>query len=132
MLRGKKRQTAGRIEPAAAARGGRGLIQPALAPAAKSRDLVRGKKASLLAADGATVDCVKGAFGHLKAIGFTEATAPLMEKAGVVADCGVVELGGDLAACIPAAASRQWNHEPTFPTLPCGSIAGQRPAKPGH
>ena len=76
------------------------------------------KGAALLAADGAAVDFVKDAFGHLKAIGFTKTILPLLEKAGVVADGGVLELGSDHGAFIDAAATRQWDREPTLRPLP--------------
>lgn len=44
----------------------------------------------------AAIDWLRDAFGHLKAIGFNEATAPMLEKAGIEPDTamGVVALDG--------------------------------------
>lgn len=65
--------------------------------------------AEKLTKDGAAVDFVKDAFGHLKAIGHSEGAKPLMDKAGVEPDEGVVELGQDFIA---AAARRFYDREP--------------------
>lgn len=65
--------------------------------------------AEKLTKDGAAVDFVKDAFGHLKAIGHSEGAKPLMDKAGVEPDEGVVELGEDFVA---AAARRFYDREP--------------------
>jgi catalase len=60
--------------------------------------------------DSAAVQFVMDAFGHLKAIGATAAAGPLLEKAGVEPDEGVVNLkdGG----FVEAAARRYWDREP--------------------
>lgn len=67
------------------------------------------ESAQKLAKDGAAVDFVKDAFGHLKAIGHSDGAKPLMDKAGIEPDEGVVELGQDFIA---AAARRFYDREP--------------------
>jgi catalase len=52
------------------------------------------------------------AFGHLKAIGFTAEAAPLLEKAGVERDAGVVDLNAGTQAFVAQARTRQWAREP--------------------
>ena len=42
--------------------------------------------------DGAPIDFAKNAFGHLKAIGFSAHAQPLLDKAGVETDQGVLLL----------------------------------------
>jgi catalase len=64
--------------------------------------------------EAAAVQFVMDAFGHLKAIGATEAAKPLLDKAGVEPDEGVVGLGADFLA---AAAKRFWDREPKVRTL---------------
>jgi catalase len=64
--------------------------------------------------EAAAVQFVMDAFGHLKAIGATEAAKPLLDKAGVEPDEGVVGLGADFIA---AAAQRFWAREPRVRTL---------------
>ncbi len=59
--------------------------------------------------EAAAVQFVMDAFGHLKAIGATDAAKPLLDKAGVEPDDGVVGLGADFIA---AAAKRFWDREP--------------------
>lgn len=70
-----------------------------------------------LLTDGAAIDFAKDAFGHLKAIGHTPEAQPLLDKAGVEADAGVVGLGKDAAEFIAPAATRQWDREPKVRTL---------------
>ncbi len=48
----------------------------------------------MLAKEAAAVAFVHDAFAHLKVIGHTAAAKPLMDKAGVVADAGVVAVDG--------------------------------------
>lgn len=62
--------------------------------------------------EGAAVDFAKDAFGHLKAIGFTPEAQPLLDKAGVEADAGVVDVSEDCEAWLQPAATRQWDREP--------------------
>jgi catalase len=64
-----------------------------------------------LLGESAAIDFVHNAFVHLKAIGFTASAQPLLDKAGVVADQGVVDLGGGADAFIPPARTRQWDRE---------------------
>ncbi|GAA0337146.1 hypothetical protein GCM10009087_54500 [Sphingomonas oligophenolica] len=54
------------------------------------------------------------AFGHLKAIGHTPEAQPLLDKAGVVPDDGVVPLD---KAFVQAAGRRYWDREPGIRTL---------------
>jgi len=59
--------------------------------------------------EGAAVQFAMDAFGHLKAIGASEAARPLLDKAGVKPDAGVTGLGADF---IKAAAKRFYDREP--------------------
>jgi catalase len=59
--------------------------------------------------EAAAVQFVMDAFGHLKAIGHTPEAQPLLDKAGVKPDDGVLALDD---AFIPAAAKRYWDREP--------------------
>lgn len=61
--------------------------------------------------DGAAVDFVKDAFGHLKAIGFSSEAQPLLELAGVKPDAGVVDLGHGADDFLEPARTRQWDRE---------------------
>jgi len=70
--------------------------------------------AATLAMEGAAVDFVRDAFGHLKAIGCTPECRPLLDKAGVVPDDGVTDLGRKF---LKAAALRFWDREPKVRTL---------------
>ena len=58
---------------------------------------------------GAAVQWAMDAYGHLKAIGASKAAKPLLDKAGVVPDGGVTDLG---AAFVKAAALRFYDREP--------------------
>ena len=62
-----------------------------------------------LVKEAAAIQFVMDAFGHLKAIGATEAAKPLLDKAGVEPDEGFTDLGADFLA---AAAKRFWDREP--------------------
>jgi catalase len=53
------------------------------------------------------------AYGHLKAIGHTPEAAPLLKKAGVVPDEGVVAI----AKLAEAATTRYFDREPNVRTL---------------
>ena len=55
---------------------------------------------AMLLKQGAAVQFVMDAFGHLKAIGASDAAAPLLDKAGVVPDEGVVSGHSDLASLV--------------------------------
>ncbi|UYY78121.1 catalase [Sphingomonas sp. R1] len=69
--------------------------------------------AAKLVKEGAAVQWVMDAFGHLKAIGANAAAQPLLDKAGVEADAGVT----DLAGLVDAAKQRYWDREPKVRTL---------------
>jgi catalase len=64
--------------------------------------------------EGAAIQWLMDAFGHLKAIGFTPEAQPLLDKAGVVPDDGIqpVDVG-----FIEAAKTRFWAREPSIRTL---------------
>ena len=62
--------------------------------------------------DSAALDFVHNAFVHLKAIGHTAQAKPLLDKAGVVTDPGVVDLSSGAEAFLPPARTRQWKREP--------------------
>jgi catalase len=65
-----------------------------------------------LLGESAATDFVANAFVHLKAVGFTPEAQPLLDKASVVPDAGVVELGDGAALWLRAARTRQWDREP--------------------
>ncbi|MEG3176220.1 catalase [Sphingomonas sp. RB3P16] len=69
---------------------------------------------AMLLKEGAAVQWVMDAFGHLKAIGASAAAQPLLDKAGVEADEGVTGLDDGFAA---AAAKRFYAREPKLRTL---------------
>ncbi len=69
---------------------------------------------AMLLKEGAAVQFVMDAFGHLKAIGATDAAKPLLDKAGVVPDEGVVHLDKSF---ITAAGKRYWAREPSVRML---------------
>ncbi|WP_426016038.1 catalase [Brevundimonas sp. DWR2-3-1b1] len=62
--------------------------------------------------EGAAVDFAKDAFGHLKAVGYTPEAQPLLDKAGVEPDAGVIDLSKDAEAFLAPARTRQWDREP--------------------
>ncbi|MDQ3126252.1 MAG: catalase [Pseudomonadota bacterium] len=62
--------------------------------------------------ESAAVDFAAFAFAHLKAIGHTAEAQPLLDKAGVAPDAGVVDLAKGAAAWIKPARTRQWEREP--------------------
>jgi catalase len=67
-----------------------------------------------LAKEGAAVQWVMDAFGHLKAIGASDAARPLLDKAGIEPDDGVTGLD---ASFVAAAAKRFYDREPKIRTL---------------
>lgn len=64
--------------------------------------------------EASAVEFVMNAFGHLKAIGASDAAQPLLDKAGVEPDAGVVKLD---ASFVKAAARRFYDREPGVRTL---------------
>ena len=69
---------------------------------------------AMLLKEGASVQWVMDAFGHLKAIAANKAAQPLLDKAGVVKDAGVVDLG---KVFIDAATKRFFDREPSVRNL---------------
>jgi catalase len=67
--------------------------------------------------EAAAVDFVRDAFGHLKAIGHSAEAAPLLQKAGVEPDAGIVDLSKAVAGFVKPASGRQWDREPKVRTL---------------
>jgi catalase len=65
-----------------------------------------------LLTNGAAIDFAKDAFGHLKAIGMVAAAQPLLDKAGVEPDAGVVDLASGADGFVAPARTRQWDREP--------------------
>lgn len=65
----------------------------------------------MLIREAAAIQWVMDAFGHLKAIGHTEAALPLLQKAGIDPDDGVIAIK-DRTGFIKAAAKRYWDREP--------------------
>ncbi len=72
------------------------------------------ESATKLSEEGAAVDFVRDAFGHLKAIGCTADADPLLQRAGVVRDEGVTGLDKQF---VRAAAKRFFDREPKVRTL---------------
>lgn len=71
----------------------------------------------LLSKESAAVAFVADAFAHLKVIGATADAKPLLDRAGVVADEGVL-LGSEASAFLKkAAAGRIWKREPEVRTI---------------
>ncbi|SDP37103.1 catalase [Phyllobacterium sp. OV277] len=64
--------------------------------------------------EGAAVQWVMDAFGHLKAIGYTRDSKPLLDKAGITPDEGVLDVSNGF---VEAAAKRYWAREPAVRTL---------------
>jgi catalase len=64
--------------------------------------------------EGAAIQWVMDAFGHLKAIGYNDAAKPLLDKAGVEPDAGVTNLAGFVKA---ATQQRFWAREEKVRTL---------------
>ncbi len=69
-----------------------------------------------LASEGAAVDFVRDAWGHLKAIAVDAGGKALLKAAGVGKDAGIVD-AADAKAFIAAAKTRQWSREPKLRTL---------------
>jgi catalase len=64
--------------------------------------------------EAAAVQFVMDAYGHLKAIGATEAAKPLLQKAGVKSGVGVTDLRKSF---VEAARQRFWDRERSVRTL---------------
>lgn len=72
--------------------------------------------AEMLFNEGAAIDFVRDAFGHLKAIAIDKGGQSLLQKAGVTPDAGVVA-ASDTRGFIAAAKTQQWDREPMVRTL---------------
>ncbi|MEO8525508.1 MAG: catalase [Caldimonas sp.] len=72
--------------------------------------------AAALAGEGAAIDFVRDAFGHLKAIAIDHGGQALLQRAGVDPDGGVVS-AHDTSAFVAAAMTRQWQREASVRTL---------------
>ncbi len=70
-----------------------------------------------LLGESAATDFVHNAFVHLKAIGFTREAQPLLDKAGVAPDPGVIDLSNGAKGFVAPARTRQWDREPTVRIL---------------
>ena len=69
-----------------------------------------------LSMEGAAIDLVRDAFGHLKAIAVDKGGKALLKSANVGQDAGVVDVN-DKAAFIAAAKTRLWDREKSVRTL---------------
>ncbi|MES2097883.1 MAG: catalase [Pseudomonadota bacterium] len=76
--------------------------------------LVSDDGCAALLKESAAVEFAMNAFGHLKAIGASDAAQPLLDKAGVEKDDGVTGADG---AFVSAATKRYYDREPTLRTL---------------
>ena len=74
------------------------------------------KGAKTLSMEGAAIDFVRDAFGHLKAIAVDPGGQALLKAANVGQDAGVVD-ANDRKAFIAAAKTRQWDREKSVRTL---------------
>ncbi|MEO8738589.1 MAG: catalase [Casimicrobiaceae bacterium] len=72
--------------------------------------------AKSLAKEGAAIDFVRDAFGHLKAIAVDDGGRSLLRAASVAEDSGVIDCG-DRKAFIAGAQTRQWEREAKVRTL---------------
>ena len=72
--------------------------------------------ATKLSKEGAAIEFVRDAFGHLKAIAVDQGGQTLLHKVGVPTDAGVVK-AGNTKAFIKAAKTRQWDREAHVRTL---------------
>lgn len=79
--------------------------------------VVSAEGCAALLKESAACDFASNAFVHLKAIGFTAEAKPLLDKAGVQPDAGIVDLAGGADGFIAPASTRQWEREPKVRTL---------------
>lgn len=75
--------------------------------------------AATLSKEAAAVGFVHDAFAHLKVIGHTAEAQPLMDKAGVLVDQGVLPIAAKTMAAFLSSASqgRIWAREPNVRTV---------------
>jgi catalase len=74
------------------------------------------KGAKTLSMEGAAIDFVRDAFGHLKAIAVDKGGQGLLKAANVGHDAGVID-SADTKAFMAAAKTRQWGREKSVRTL---------------
>jgi len=77
--------------------------------------------AGALGRDAAAIDWIRDAFAHLKVIGVVPHARPLLDRAGVSPDEGVITIGGpkDVTGFIAAAKNgRVWDREPKVRPAP--------------
>jgi catalase len=77
--------------------------------------------ARALERDAAAINWIRDAFAHLKVIGVVPDARPLLDRADVSADAGVIAIGGpkDVADFMAAAKmGRVWDREPTLRPTP--------------
>jgi catalase len=76
--------------------------------------------AAELASQAAAIDFVRDAFGHLKVIAHVAAAAPLLEKAGIQADRGIIAVDGKRSGdwIAEAEKGRVWEREPKVREIP--------------
>ncbi len=79
--------------------------------------IVSDEGCAMLLKEGAAIDFANDAFGHLKAIGHSPQAMPLLKKAGVEPDAGIIDLSKGEKAFLKPAARRQWDREPKVRTL---------------
>jgi len=79
--------------------------------------ILSGEGAKALSMEGAAIDFVRDAFGHLKAIAADKGGQTLLKNANVGRDAGVVN-ANDKEGFIAAAKTRHWDREKHVRTLP--------------
>jgi catalase len=72
--------------------------------------------AEMLFAEGAAIDFIRDAFGHLKAIAVDAGGSMLLQRAGIDPDAGVTK-ASETEKFLRAATTRQWAREPKVRTL---------------
>ncbi len=78
--------------------------------------ILSGEGAKALSREGAAIDFVRHAFGHLKAIAADKGGQALLKSANVGQDAGVVN-ANDIGAFIAVAKTRQWDREKSIRRL---------------
>lgn len=76
--------------------------------------LLSNEGTDMLVREAAAIQWVMDAFGHLKAIGYSDESRPLLKKAGIEPDEGIVGMGEDF---LRAAGKRFWDREPKLRLL---------------
>jgi catalase len=73
--------------------------------------------AQMLFGEGAAIDFVRDAFGHLKAIAIDKRGQALLQRSCVIPDAGVID-ASEIDMFIAMVKTRQWKREPSIRTLP--------------